>query len=138
MPGWSVGLIDPVPVMPQQGQGKTIGRRRQLEAGSTPRDYLRTLSTPAYRGETGWTPEDFLTHFVTQMETANQVSHARYDRNALWLIGAYVPDLGRRGLTNLVLVGYWDRPKGRMYLSAHRSGNRFKGWVARSTVRLGT
>jgi len=135
--GWSVGLIEPVPVMPQPGQGEIIGGRRQMEAGSSPREYLRTLSTPTYQGETGWTPEDFLTHFVTQMETANQVSHARYDSNALWLLGSYVPDLGHRGLTNLVLVGYWDRPKGKMYLSAHRSGNRFEGWVARSMMRLG-
>ena len=137
VPGWSVGLIEPIPVMPQPGQGKIVGGRRQLEAGSNPREYLRTLSMPAHQGETGWTPEDFLTHFVTQMETANQVSHARYDSNALWLLGSYVPDLGHRGLTNLVLVGYWDRPKGKMYLSAHRSGNRFEGWVARSMMRLG-
>jgi hypothetical protein len=137
VPGWSVALVEPIPVMPQPGQGEIIGRRRQLEAYSTPREYLQTLSTSAYQGETGWTPEDFLTHFVTQLETTSQVSHARYDSNALWLLGSYVPDLGHRGLTNLVLVGYWDRPKGKMYLSAHRSGNRFEGWVARSMVRLG-
>jgi hypothetical protein len=40
LPGWSVGLIEPIPIMPQQGQGRVIGGRRQLEAYSTPRDYL--------------------------------------------------------------------------------------------------
>lgn len=133
VPGWSVGLIEPIPIMPQQGQGKVIGGRRQLEAYSTPRDYLRTLSTSTYQGETGWTPEDFLTHFVTQLETTNQVSHDRYDSNALWLLGLYMPNK----FSGLVPVGYWARVPGRMDVSAHRAGNRLRDWVARSTVRLG-
>jgi hypothetical protein len=134
VPGWSVGLIEPIPIMPQQGQGKVKGGRRQLEAFSTPRDYLRTLGTPTYQGETGWTPEDFLTHFVTQLETTNQVSHDRYDNNAVWCLGSYMPD--SVPYAELVPTGYWARPTGRMYLSAHRTGNRFKLCVARSTVRL--
>ena len=135
VPGWSVGLIEPIPIMPQQGQGKIIGGRKQLEEYSTPRDYLRTLSTPTYQGETGWTPEDFLTHFITQLETTNQVSHDRHDRNALWLLGAYMPNSMPNA--ELVPVGYWDRDAGRrMRVSAHRTGNRLRAWVARSTVRL--
>lgn len=137
VPGWSVGLIEPNPIMPPQGQGKVIGGRKQLEAYSTPRDYLRTLSTPTYQGETGWTPEDFLTHFITQLETTNQVSHDRYDSNALWLLGSYMPN--SMPTPHLVPVGYWSRDAGRkMHLSAHRTGNRLRGWVARSTVRLGS
>ena len=134
---WSVGLIEPIPIMPQQGQGKIIGGRKQLEEYSTPRDYLRILSTPTYQGETGWTPEDFLTHFITQLETTNQVSHDRHDRNALWLLGSYMPNSMPKA--KLVPVGYWDRDAGRrIRLSAHRTGNRLRTWVARSTVRLGT
>jgi hypothetical protein len=133
--GWSVGFIELLPIMPRPGRGKTKGGRKQLEVYSTPREYLQALSMPAYRGETGWTPEDFLTHFTTQLVTTGQVSHARYDGNALWLLGAYVPDAGKRGLRNLVLVAYWDR--GRMYMSAHRSGNHFRELGARTVVRLG-
>lgn len=58
VPGLSGGLLEPTPIMPQQGQGKVIGGRKQLEAYSTRRDYLRTLSTSTYQGETGRTPED--------------------------------------------------------------------------------
>jgi hypothetical protein len=131
--------------MLQQGQGKTIAGRKQLEGYSTPHDYLRTLSTPTYQGETGWAIEDFLTNFIIQLEMTNQVSHDRYDSNALWLLGSYVPnsgfslrsDSGRAwGVRNLVPVGYWARV--RMEINAHRSANRLKGWVARSMVRLGT
>jgi hypothetical protein len=137
VPGWSIGLIEPIPIMPQQGQGKVMGGRKQLEAYSTPRDYLRTLSTPTYQGESGWTPEDFLTHFITRLETTNQVSHDRYDSNALWLLGTYMPN--SMPTPHIVPVGYWSRDAGRkMHLSAHRTGNRLRGWVARSTVRLGT
>ncbi len=136
VPGWSVGLIEPMPVMPQQGQGKVMGGRKQLEGYSTPHEYLRALSAPAYQGETGWTLEDFLTHFITQLETTGQVSHDRYDSNALWLLGSYVPNLGGNRMKRLVPVGYWARR--RLYLSVHRSANRLRGCVARSTVRLGT
>jgi hypothetical protein len=136
VPGWSIGLIEPIPIMPPQGQGKIIGGRSQLEASSTPHEYLCTLSTPTYQGEAGWTPEDLVTHFVTQLEATNQVSHDRSDGNALWLLGAYLPYSGP-GLAKLVLVGYWARVSGRMEISAHRSANRLRGWVARSMVRLG-
>jgi len=137
VPGWSVGLIEPIPIMPRQGQGKVMGGRKQLEEYSTPRDYLRTLSTPTYQGETGWTPEDFLTHFIIQLETTNQVSHDRHDSNALWLLGSYMPNSMPNA--ELVPVGYWDRDAGRrMRLSAHRTGNRLRAWMARSMVRLGS
>jgi hypothetical protein len=136
VPGWSVGLIEPIRIMPQPGQGQVIGGRRQLEAYSAPRDYLGTLGTPPYQGETGWALEDFLVHFMSQLETTNQVSHDRYDGNALWLLGSYMPDSMPHAL--LVLTGFWARDAGRrLYLSAHRSANRFWGWVARSMVRLG-
>jgi len=136
VPGWSVGLIEPIPIMPQQGQGKVIGGRKQLEAYSSPQDYLRTLSTPTYQGETGWTPKDFLTHFITRLETTNQVSHDRSDGNALWLLGSYMPNSMPNA--RIVPTGNWARDAGRrIYLGAHRTRNRLRDWVARSTVRLG-
>lgn len=136
VPGWSIGLIEPLPIMPRQGQGRVLDGRKELEEYSTPREYLQILDTAAYQGESGWTVEDFFIHFLFQLETTNQVSHDRHDGNALWLLGAYLPDL----LPNakLVPVGYWDRDAGRrVRVTAHRSANRLKGWVARTIVRLG-
>lgn len=135
VPGWSLGLIEPVPIMPNKGHGKVKGGRKQLEGYSAPRDYLQTLSTPAYQGETGWTLEDFLVYFITRLETKNEASHDRYDNNALWLFGNYIPDIMPKAL--LVPVGYWSSDVGRkMYMSAHRTANRLKCCVARSMVRL--
>ncbi len=68
VPGWSVGLVERLPVMPEQGRGETFGGRRQLEIGSSPRDYLRTLQTQAYQGETGKTLEDFIIKFLNHLE----------------------------------------------------------------------
>ena len=134
VPGWSVGLVESLPIMPLQGRGKTIGGRRQLEIGSSPRDYLRTLQTQAYQGETGKTLEDFITRFLTHLETTNEVSNDVNDNNALWCLGQYL----NVAYADLVLTGRWFRDVGRVRLDMHRTGNRLctKNWGGSSTVRL--
>jgi len=134
VPGWSVGLVESLPIMPQQDRGKTLGSRRQLETGSSPRDYLRTVQTQAYQGETGKTLEDFITKFLTHLETTNEVSNDRYDNNALWCLGQYV----KVKYAHLVPTGWWHRDFGRVRLDMHRTGNRLctKSWGGSSTVRL--
>jgi hypothetical protein len=135
VPGWSIGLIEPMAIMPKKGKGKTTGGRKQPEANLAPNDYLKILEEPPCQGETGWTPEDFLTYFITRLETTNQISHSREDKNASWLLGAFFPNAGEKYLERLVFVGYCVG--GRLYLSVHRSANKFKCSVARSMVRLG-
>jgi len=137
VPGWSVGLVESAPITPQHGRGKTVGGRRQLEIGASPRDYLRTLQTQAYHGETGKTLEDFITAFLTHLETTNEVSNDRYDNNALWLLGQYVRYV-KHVQSDLVPTGWWHRAYGRARLDAHRPGNRLctRSWGVSSTVRL--
>jgi len=132
VPGWSVGLVESLPIMPQQGRGKTLGGRRQLESGSSPRDYLRTLQTQAYRGETGKTLEDFITRFLTRLETTSEVSNDVDDGNALWFLGQHV----KVEYGDLVPTGRWFRKVGRARLDMHRTGNRLGSWGGSSTVRL--
>ena len=132
VPGWSVGLVESLPIMPQQGRGKTLGGRRQLETGSSPRDYLRTLQTQDYRGETGKTLEDFITRFLTHLETTDEVSNDLDDDNALWFLGQYV----KVKYGDLVPTGRWFRVVGRARLDMHRTGNRLGSWGGSSTVRL--
>ena len=134
VPGWSVGLVESYPFLPQQGRGKTLGGRRQLETGSSPREYLQTLQTEAYHGETGKTLEDFVTKFLTHLEATNEVSNDRYDDNALWCLGQYV----KVEYADLVPTGWWHRVFGRARLDMHRTGNRLctRSWGGSSTVRL--
>jgi len=137
IPGWSVGLVESMPMLPQQGQGEELGGRRQLEIGSSPREYLHTLQTPPYHGETGKTLEDFITEFLTHLEETHKVSHDRYDDNALWLLGNYVRYV-ERVRSDLVPTGWWHRKFGRARLDAHRPGNKrcTQSWGAATAVRL--
>lgn len=137
VPGWSVGLVESPPIMLQQGQGRTLGGRKQLEIGASPRDYLQALQTQAYQGETGKTLEDFVTEFLTHLETTGEISHDRYDDNALWLLGQYIKYVEHLK-SDLVPTGWWHRDFGRVRLDAHRPGNRLctKSWGGATTVRL--
>ena len=137
VPGWSVGLVESLPIIPQQGRGKTLGGRRQLEIGSSPREYLRTLQTQVYQGETGKTLEDFIIKFLTHLDTADEISNDRVDDNALWCLGQYVKYV-QHLKSGLVPTGWWHRDFGRVRLDAHRPGNKrcTRSWGGASTVRL--
>lgn len=129
IPGWSIGLIEDFPILPKTGE--TLAGRKQLETNHRPNDYLQTLQADFYKGETGWTPEDFLIHFLTRLQDSNQVSHDWDDSSALWLTGAYFPNSGG------VPVGNWHRGHGRLNLRRFVPDDRRESLGARSTVRLG-
>jgi hypothetical protein len=135
-PGWSVGLVESFPIMPEQGQGRTLGGRRQLEIGSSPNEYLQTLQSEAYQGETGKTLEDFITKFLTYLEITNEVSNDVDDNNALWCLAQYL----KVPYAELVPTGRWYRSVGRTRLDMHRTNNKLctKSWGGSTTVRLGT
>lgn len=134
VPGWSVGLVESMPVMPGPGQGKTLGGRKQLEIGSSPREYLRKLQEEAYQGETGKTLEDFITEFLTRLGTTNEVSNDIRNNNALWCLGQYM----KIPYAEVVPTGRWHRDVGRVRLDMHRTGNKrcTRNWGVSTTVRL--
>jgi hypothetical protein len=134
-PGWSVGLVESLPVIPEQGQGQTLGGRKQLETGNSPREYSQILQSEAYQGETGKTLEDFITKFLTHLETTNEVSNDVDDNNALWCLGQYL----RISYAEVVPTGRWHRSVGRTRIDAHRTGNKrcTSSWGVSTTVRLG-
>jgi hypothetical protein len=134
VPGWSVGLVESFLVMPEQDQGKTLGGRRQLEIGSSPREYLRILQEEACQGETGKTLEDFMVEFLTRLETTNEVSNDVRDGNALWCLGQYM----KIPYAEVVPTGRWHRDVGRVRLDMHRTGNKCcaKNWGVSTVVRL--
>ena len=134
VPGWSVGLTESFTVMPGPGEGKTLGRRKQLEIGSSPREYLQTLREDVYQGETGKTLEDFMVKFLIRLETTNEVSNDVRDGNALWCLGQYM----KIPWAEVVPTGRWHRGVGRVRLDMHRTGNRrcAKNWGVSTVVRL--
>ncbi|MFA5743065.1 MAG: hypothetical protein WC921_03695 [Candidatus Paceibacterota bacterium] len=134
VPGWSVELVENLPIMPQFGEGLILGGRKQLEVGFSPREYLQVLQTPFYRGETGKTLEDFITSFLIRLETANEVSNDVDDSNALWCLGQYL----KISYAEVVPTGRWVRKVGRVRLDMHRTGNKLctKDWGGSTVVRL--
>ena len=108
--------------------------RKQLEIGLSPREYIQILKTESYTGETGKTLEDFITEFLTHLETTNEVSHDRYNDNSLWCLGQFT----KIKYAELVPTGWWHREFGRVRLDMHRTGNKLctKSWGASTTVRL--
>lgn len=135
VPGWSVGLVEDLPVIPGQGTGVVVGGRPQLEAGLPPRDYLAALAAPAHAGETGYTLEDALVHLLSRLEATGEVSHDRSDGSALWCLGSYLPALMERAL--VVPTVAWQSGRGRrLYIGAHRTANRAPFIGPRTVVRL--
>jgi hypothetical protein len=134
VPGWSIGLVESLPVMPGRGEGKTVGGRRQLEIGSSPKEYVRELQDEAYQGETGKTLEDFIMEFLSRLETTHEVSNDIRDNNALWCLGQYM----KIPYAEVVPAGRWHRDIGRVRLDMHRTGNKrcTKSVGASTTVRL--
>jgi len=107
--GWSVLLIEPNMNISRQGQGKTIGNRKQIEANQTPIDYLKQLQTdPQYANEQGLTNEDWLTILITYLEETNQVIDDPQGRgSASFLAGSF--NLFSGLFSGLLGYGRWFR-----------------------------
>lgn len=133
-PGWSIGLVEASRMMPKPGTGIVMGDRKQLEIGASPNEYLQTLRGNPYLGESGRTIEEFLIHFLIQLETLNEVSSDVEDENALWCLGQY----HKLPYADTVPTGRWIRSLGRIRLDMHRSNNKqcAQSFGAATTVRL--
>ena len=91
---WQIILVEDLPDLPAENQGKTLNQRKQLEANQTPKDYLKTIQTnTTYQSEQGLTPESWLAYALTQLEEANQVIDDWDGQGkASFLINSYFPE----------------------------------------------
>lgn len=135
VPGWSVGLVESLPMMPGQGEGRTIGGRKQLEIGESPNEYLHMLQSEEYKEESGLTLEDFITQFLTHLATTDEVSRDVADNNGTWCLAHYL----KISYADVVPTGRWIRRVGRARMDMHRSNNKecTKSFGAATMVRLG-
>src|SRR3989344_1353862 len=98
--GWNVWLVEDMPNIPREGNGKEVGKRKQLEANKTPAEYLKLLQTKSeYKNESGLTPEADIMYALTNLEETNQVTNdyqgkgsISYQVGAYFLSSGYVPD----------------------------------------------
>ncbi len=115
-PGYHILLIQEDPIIPREGKGTAQAGRDQIEAGKSPNDYLELLKTdPTYSKERGFTPEDWLTLFATNLNQKNRVinDYASQKDSVNYLVGSYFLGSGRvpdaywyRGDRRVVLGGY--------------------------------
>lgn len=129
---WDISLIEDLPNLPSERQGKTLNKRKQLEANKTSIEYLKITQTDApHEGESGFTPEQWLTYAITHLESTNQVIDDYSGNGKLaFLIGSYFPGAG------VVPGACWDRDSRRAALGGSDPAGRDSGYAVRVSVRV--
>ena len=133
-PGWQIMLTEDLPDIPRKDSPntKTLGGRKQIEAGQSPAAYLAAQkSDPVYSNETFHNPESWLTYFLTHLEKTNQVIDDYQGNGSLRYLGnAYFPSSGG------VPGGYWYRDYLRAGLDGSRPGRVADSCGVGSAVRV--
>ncbi|HOX40812.1 MAG TPA: AAA family ATPase [bacterium] len=114
-PGWQIQLVEDMPDIPRANNGKNISGRAQPEAGKTPNEYLRTQQTePVYTNEQFFTPESWITYFISHLEETDQVIDDYQGRGSVRYLGAaWFPS------ASYVPYAYWNRGSRRASLSRY-------------------
>jgi hypothetical protein len=135
--GWQVLLIEDMPNIPRAGKGEEIGGRKQLEANSTPEEYLKALKSAEaekkdpYHGESGMMPEGQLAYAILHLEETDQViDDWKGNGSVSYQAGAYFPSSGA------VPYACWDRGDRRAYLGGYYPDDRDDGCGVRPAVRI--
>ena len=130
--GWNIILREENVNIPAENKGKTINKRKQIEANQSSNKYLKTIQTDKqYKGESGMTPEDQLTMFLTYLEQTNQAiddykgnGKASFQLGAFFSADGYVPHF------------YWYRDCQQAYLYRNDSGESNSNYGSRATARI--
>jgi hypothetical protein len=129
--GWRVWLVENMPNIPREGKGKERGKRKQLEANKTPKEYLKLLGTGEYQNESGLTPEADIMCALTHLEETNQVINDYAGLgSASYQVGAYFVASGS------VPYSYWHRVARQASLDGIVASNRNSDVGCRSGVRV--
>ncbi len=132
---WRVVLVEDMANIPFRGEGKKCGRswreqRRQLEAGSTPEEYLNTIQFHAHHeGESGFTPEIAIVDALTRFEKEGAVTD---DRSVTVCLGTYLPFSDQP----FVPYSHWDSEKERAVIGANEARNRHHHFGTRTAVAI--
>lgn len=127
-PGYLVYLREQNLKIPRQGQGKTIGERKQMETNQTAQEYLHLFLGEKTRG---LTPEDYLTFFLTHLEETNQVTDDLDEGGACFCVGAFHEPTG------FVPDSYWGREYLQLTLGVGPSDKTAPNVGARPVVEIG-
>lgn len=133
---WDVVFIEDLPNLPAEGKGEIRGEegkeRKQIEANKSPTEYLTMMQdNPEYHGESGTTPELWITYFVTELHRKNYViDDWQGGGKASYQTGAYFPD------SSVVPYCYWPRVNRQVYMVGYDVGCGGSGIASRFSVRV--
>ncbi|MFA6428488.1 MAG: hypothetical protein WCW02_02985 [Candidatus Buchananbacteria bacterium] len=95
---WQVLLLEDLPNLPDQGQGKIIANREQPEASRSPNSYLKQLQIDLqYEGEQGLTPESWLVYALNHLAQTNKVigsGESKYGYMGCFLLNSFFKESG--------------------------------------------
>ena len=130
--GFTILLLEDLPNIPREGEGKTIEDRPQFETNKTANQYLEELQdNPAYISEVGMTPEDWITYAITHLEQTDQVvDDYQGNGSASLQLGACFSASGR------VPSAYWVRDSQRAVLGGDGPENSDFARGIRGAVRV--
>ncbi len=130
--GFQILLIEDLPDLPAENEGKTIVSRPQLEANLTPIEYLEKLQTdPNYQHEQGLTAEAWLTYTITYLYENDQViDDWKGQGKFCYNLATYFPS------STVVSSGSWRRNFRQSSLGRNDVSNRFSVSSARPSVNI--
>jgi len=126
---WQFSLIEDTPCLPAQDQGIIKGNRRQLDEKMSPKFIAEFLqSTSAYDGESGMTPEDWITYLLYHLAETNRAIDD--DGRLLWLSGAYIPD------THEIPYALWSQSLHHASVGSENSTLELSSYGIRTRVKI--
>ena len=129
--GFLISLTEDQPDLPSQGKGKTVEGRKQLEANMTPEQYLKLLQTdPQYFKESGQTPEQWLTYFMTNLKQGRVVDDYQGKGKVNWNLAGFFKGSG------LVSLSDWYRYNQEARLYGDHQSERHDYYGFRSSVNI--
>jgi hypothetical protein len=111
-PGFSPFLWEKNANLPKSKQGKTLGKRKQLETNEMPRSVLRRLQTdPNYKFEQGMTLEDHIISNLLYLERYNQLIDDQSEHGSIaYLLGSYI------GQSDSLLAASWNHSENKLLI----------------------
>jgi len=134
--GYEILFIEDLPNIPREGKGQIKGRegnkRKQLETGKTPNEYLEILKNDRqYENEILQITETQIAYALKYLEKHHQIIDDYSGKgSASFQLGAYSP------ASDIVPYAGWNRVSQQAYLGGYVPGGSFSRLGVRSGVRV--
>lgn len=127
--GWNILLIEDYPQLPLDNKRPTVHGRTMLPEMDGSEALRQQITDPQYSHEIPWTPEDWLTYALYNLELRSCVTDSDYIYPGTFimlpvgdLLGAYIPPSVARRVLNPKFIG-WESITKKAYLGMSAAEN---------------